>query len=328
MNTLWFIPLLVLLYLAVLTGVIVWQLGLARRLDTLQTPQNRLLGSGRTFEQTRQEQAFTITHTVEDGIERVTCTPRQRRHTTPILMAHGMWHAAWCWQPWQELFAEWGWESTAYSLPGHGKSPAQRPVWLCTLDYYLAFLRDEVQRLPVKPILMGHSMGGALIQWYIKHVADDLPAAVLAVPWTSHNAFRDSLPLFFRLDIPGCLLAALTWDARPFVRSPKRAAAALITEGARMPPEELHARLETESALVMLQHNPPYWSPPESVCTPMLVLAGEKDALVGAEPLRRSAAFYRAEYILVEDAGHNLMMEKNSRQTAEAVRGWLEENVN
>jgi pimeloyl-ACP methyl ester carboxylesterase len=239
-----------------------------------------------------------------------------------------MWHAAWCWEPWQKLFAGWGWESIAYSLPGHGKSAVQRPVWLCTLDYYLAFLKDEVQRLPNKPVLMGHSMGGALVQWHLKHIADDLPAAVLVAPWTSHNAFRDSLPLLLKLDLPGCFLAALAWNAYPFVRSPQRAAAALISEGACLSPQELHAQLGTESALVMLQHNPPHWAPPENARTPLLLLAGEKDTLVGAEPLRHSAEFYRAEYILVKEAGHNLMMEKKHHQTAETICNWLEKYVN
>ena len=40
---------------------------------------------------------------------------------------------------------------------------------------------------------------------------------------------------------------------------------------------------------------------------------------------RRSAAHYGAEYVVVEGAGHNVMMERSYRQTAEKVHNWLVE---
>jgi pimeloyl-ACP methyl ester carboxylesterase len=110
----------------------------------------------------KETEPFHVQHSVENGIERVVYTPVERRFETPILMQHGMWHGAWCWQQWQELFAGWGWESYAFSLPGHAGSPTQRPVYFCTLTYYLKFLKAEVARLPRKPVLMGHSMGGEI----------------------------------------------------------------------------------------------------------------------------------------------------------------------
>ena len=142
-------------------------------------------------EQVETMPPYTIQYSVENGIERIRYLPARRRRLPPILMVHGMWHGAWCWQPWQELLAEWGWESHAFSLPGHGMSPAQRPVYFCTLDYYLGFLKAEVAWMERKPILIGHSMGGALVQWYLKYLGDDLPAAVLAAPWNVRGNFSD-----------------------------------------------------------------------------------------------------------------------------------------
>ena len=91
--------------------------------------------AGITFRETKDADGLRISHTIEDGIERVTYVPKQRRFETPILMQHGLWHGAWCWRQWQELFAQWGWRSCAFSLPGHGGSPLQRPIAECTLDY-------------------------------------------------------------------------------------------------------------------------------------------------------------------------------------------------
>jgi len=313
----------VFLYLLIQSGFVIWQLFSARDMHRLKTPQNKLVGTGKTFEEVQEAESYSVAHTVIDGIERIVYAPKQRLHEAPILMAHGMWHGAWCWEAWQKLFTEWGWESIAYSLPGHAQSPVQRPVWLCTYDYYLAFVRDEVKRLPRKPILMGHSMGGGLCQWYLRHIGDDLPAIVLVAPWTSHNMMADSGPLVLKLDPLVAILVSLAWNARPYVRSPRIAARALITDGALLSPEELFARLGTESALVMMQHNPPFWHPTENVKTPMLLLAAEKDAVIGVEPLRRSAAHYNATYVVIPNAGHNLMMEKSYQETAQQINDWL-----
>lgn len=275
-------------------------------------------------DETRQTDAFYVHHTLESGIERIVYSPKQRRFDTPILMQHGMWHGAWCWRYWQELLAIWGWESHAYSLPGHAGSPIQRPIPFCTLGYYLRFLQAEVERLPDKPVLMGHSMGGALTQWYLKYAGDDLPAAVLVAPWVSHSSFADGLARFLRLDPVGVLLATLSGSATPYIRSPEQAAKKLISAGSVYTPEELHTRLGPESALVMMQHNPPFWFPAKRVKTPMLWLAGELDAVIGVAAERRSASHYGADFALARQAAHNLMMEHNYRQTAEIIHRWLE----
>ncbi len=271
---------------------------------------------------TQETNVFSIQHSINNGIERVTYLPKHRRFQTPILMQHGMWHGAWCWQQWQELFAAWGWESHAISLPGHAGSPTQRPVYFCTLDYYLRFLKAEVERLPRKPILMGHSMGGALVQWYFKYVGDELPAAVLVAPWDLQSNLG-GFTRWLKLDPVGVLLMALTASAQPFIRTPKHAAQKLISPEAIYTPEALHARLSPESSWVMLQHNPPFWHPAKQVKAPLLWLAGECDAVIGVEDERRSADCYQADFIVVPKAAHNLMMEHNYRETAETIHAWL-----
>ena len=101
------------------------------------------------------------------------------------------------------------------------------------------------------------------------------------------------------------------------------AANALITKDAILSPEELFAHLGTESALVTLQHNPPFWHPAEDVKTPMLILAGEKDAVVPVEGLSESAKHYHADFVVIPEAGHNLMMEKSYKETAQEINDWL-----
>ncbi len=273
--------------------------------------------------------AYTVSHTVRDGIERVVYTPDERRFATPLVLQHGMWHGAWCWQPWQALLAEWGWESHAHSLPGHGRSPEQRPIRWCTLQYYYEFLNDEILRQERPPVLIGHSMGGALTQWYLKY-GRSLPAAVLVAPWTSHDMMTRTLgEVQWNLDPLGWLLCLATLSATPMVRNPQSAAACFITEGAILSPNELHARLGPESLLVLMQYTPPFWRPasPEAIATPLLWIAGEADAVLPERVERRSATYYGAEYHVVKGAGHDLMLERSYTETARMIHDWLAERV-
>lgn len=310
-------------YLAYQQAWAIAQVAQADVQHTLATHHNR--GQAwRAYEAVSETAAYTVRHTVEGGIERVVYTPKQRRFETPIVLQHGMWHGAWCWADWQALLAAWGWESHAHSLPGHAGSPVQRPIARCTLDYYLAFLRDEILRQPRRPILIGHSMGGALAQWYFKYVGDDLPAAVLVGPWVSHQMLTvENFLRLQRLQPTFALEAFGSWDATPLVNTPERAARAFLSPHARITPETLHAQLGPESLLVLYQHNPPFWYPPSSVRTPLLWIAGGADALL-PEPLqRRSAAYYHADYVVVPGAGHDIMLEDTYRETARAIHEWL-----
>lgn len=264
---------------------------------------------------------YRITQTIEDGIERIVYTPSNRKYETPILMQHGMWHAAWCWEPWQKLFASWGWESHAYSLPGHGRSLRRRTVRWCTLGYYDRFLDAEVKRLPWPPVLMGHSMGGALVQRHLKR-NDDLPAAVLVASWPSRSTLPPTIRVLKRHPW-NALRAFATLSEAPAVRTPRLVRDLFISEGALISPEELLARLGPESLLIVFQHMPPFWRPPVRLKTPLLWLGGTRDNLNDESFHRSSAADYGADYIAVEGANHHLMWEKSSPQTAEAIHHWL-----
>lgn len=265
---------------------------------------------------------YDVMHTVEGRIERIVYKPKSPKYKTPIVLQHGMWHGAWCWETWQKALAERGWESHAHSLPGHGQSLVQRPIRWCTLGYYLKFLRAEIERLPRKPVLMGHSMGGALTQWYLKKVADDLPAAVLVAAWNSHEMQSATINASVR-DPVGFVRTVFSLTSTPMLRTPRVAADMLISKNAIYPPEELHPKLGPESLWVLLQYNPLMWRPKENPNTPLLWMIPDADNAVLPGTQTRSAAFYGADTIHVPGAGHNLMMESNHEDLANQIHEWL-----
>lgn len=265
---------------------------------------------------------YTVHEEMNDGIERITYRPNEPKFKTPIVFQHGAWHGAWCWKWWQELFADWGWVSHAHSLPAHGGSDAKPNIRFCTYQIYLRTLQKEVERAGAPPIVIGHSMGGMVTQWYLKHVGD-LPSAVLVASMPQYEqAFR-----YLRTDPVGSFLSLLALHAKPIMRTPEIAAKALISEGALMSAEDLHTKLDPESLLLSLQVNRLVWQPRPKPDTRMLVVAAENDAVFSVAEEQHLAEFYGADYKLFENTAHNMMMERTYQDSARFIHDWLSERV-
>jgi len=269
----------------------------------------------------RPATAYTIRRTVSDGIERVVFEPEERRFTTPLLFVHGMWHGAWCWEEWQALFAEWGWQSTAFSLPGHGGSPPQRPLRWCNMSYYLEHVHEQAELLHSPPVLVGHSMGAALGQWYLARIGD-LPAMCWLAPWYAREMIS-AVANQFRVNFRGALASILTLSTTPCVQTSEAVAKMFFAPDSEQDMEAFQRRLGPESLLVLLEHCPPFWRPRIEHHTPLLWISGEKDVLIDEEKSRRSAGEYGADYLSVPNAGHNLMMERSGKDSARSIHEWL-----
>ena len=99
-------------------------------------------------------------------------------HPVPLLFVHGALHAAWCWdEHFLDFFADKGYRSLAVSLRGHGKSPAPKPMQFCSIADYVHDVDSVAKSLPKPPVVVGHSMGGIVVQKYLE--SHDTPAAVL-----------------------------------------------------------------------------------------------------------------------------------------------------
>jgi len=262
--------------------------------------------------------AYSIENTMVDGIEVITYRPNQPKFKTPLVFQHGAWHGAWCWKYWQELFAEWGWVSHAHSLPSHGKSAHKPPIRLCTMGLYRDTLKAQVDRCERPPVVIGHSMGGMITQWYLQKYGE-LPAVVLLA----------SIPLYeypwryLKLDPLRMLRASLTFSGSPFVDTPAQVKKMFLTEGALMSAEDLHKRMDSESLLVTLSLNPLVWHPRNDVKTPTLVMAAEKDGLFPVAEEKALAEFYHGDFYVIPDTAHNAMIERSYQESANYLHDWL-----
>jgi non-heme chloroperoxidase len=88
---------------------------------------------------------------------------------TPVVFIHGLWLHATSWQPWIEKFTEAGYDPIAPEWPGGAATVAEaRATPGAVAPYGVAAVADHYAKiiagLPEKPVVIGHSFGGLLVQ--------------------------------------------------------------------------------------------------------------------------------------------------------------------
>lgn len=114
-----------------------------------------------------------------------TPTPAKPPASHTVVFIHGMYMTPQCWADWERLFQERGYQTLAPAWPGHDAAVAtQRQASVSaergalTLDQILTSYRTILAGLPEKPILIGHSMGGLVVQLLL---AEGLGVAGIAI---------------------------------------------------------------------------------------------------------------------------------------------------
>jgi len=102
---------------------------------------------------------------------------------TPIVFVHGLWLHAESWKPWIEFFRQNGYEATAASWPGDAETTeATRRNAEAVAGYGVTEIADHIakqlKKFDKKPIAIGHSFGGLLVQ---NLLGRNLAAAAIAI---------------------------------------------------------------------------------------------------------------------------------------------------
>ena len=246
-----------------------------------------------------------------------------RRH--PLLFVHGAWHGAWCWD---EHFLDWfaarGWECHALDLRGHGETPADPSLRRQRIKHYVDDLSSAVDRLDRPPVVVGHSMGGLVVQRFSEG-REDIPACVLLAPVPIGGVWRATFRVATRHPVR-FLQTHLTWRLWPIVATPDLARDVFFTED--MPDgdvERFHGLLQDESYLAYLDMLVGTRPRPALIPAPVLVVVAERDRLFSVGSLTRTARAYGSEPVVIPGAGHDLMLDPRWEQAAVAISSWLED---
>jgi len=123
----------------------------------------------------------------------------------PIVFIHGLWLHSSSWQPWMQFFVRHGYECSNPDWPGDGVTVEQsRSNGMAIANHSIKQVADDyakkISALSSKPILIGHSFGGLMVQILLDRglaaagIAID-PAPIKGVWQLPLSALRASLPV-------------------------------------------------------------------------------------------------------------------------------------
>lgn len=253
-------------------------------------------------------------------IERRAQHPRLQ---TPVLFIHGAYAGAWCWdEHFLDYFAERGISVRAVSLRGHGRSEGRHWLHSAGIADYVEDVRRTIEGFERPPVLIGHSMGGMVVQKYLERYA--APAAVLMGSVPPSGLALPTLQLM--LGDPWLFMQiSLAHSISPQAVDFKAARRAIFSDD--IPDAELEPFIdkfqnESQRAIwdMTMGELPQRW---RMRLPPLLVLGGEHDALFSPAAVRQTAAAYGVPACIFPDMAHAMMLERGWQGVADHVIEWL-----
>jgi pimeloyl-ACP methyl ester carboxylesterase len=258
-------------------------------------------------------------------LEVITRRPPSEPRPTPLLFVHGAWHGAWCWDVhFLPYFAQQGYVCHALSLRGHGGSQNNKSLRFTRIGDYVDDVAQVANTLERPPVVVGHSMGGFVVQKYLeKH---DAPGGVLlasapptgTIPALLRYAGRHPLTL---------LKDTLTLSLRYSVATPELVRDAFFS--AEMPPEKVRAyseRMQDDSfTVIAFDAAALHLVKPQQIKAPILVLGAERDTIFTNDEMEATARAYHTTAEILPNMAHDMMLEAGWQGVADRIVGWLGE---
>lgn len=123
-----------------------------------------------------------------------------------IVFIHGMFMTPTCWDTWVTFYKAQGYQCITPGWPGRDKfvktlvkSHPDPKVGQLTLDNILAYYTGVIKKLPQKPIVIGHSMGGLIVQLLLQR---DLVSAGIAISSAPPLGVLSVKPSFVKSALP------------------------------------------------------------------------------------------------------------------------------
>ena len=267
----------------------------------------------------------------QPALEVVTRTPARLKHKTPLLFIHGAFTGAWCWEEhFLSFFAEAGYAAHALSLSGHGSSRGREKLDTLSIADYVDDVREVVEQLPTPPILIGHSMGGFIVQKYLEQYA--APAAVLMCTVPPQGMMGVAFNALFTRP---ALLNNLNDMMAGGKASYESLREALFAQEVTL--DDLKrfyhlAQPESHRAIwdMTLFNLPSASRIVENLASiaarpRLLVIGAEHDHLMPASTAQMTARTYGVEAETFPGMGHGLMLERDWRIVAARILAWMAE---
>jgi pimeloyl-ACP methyl ester carboxylesterase len=260
---------------------------------------------------------------IEHRLETIVRRPIGRQQPHPLLFVHGAYAGAWCWdEHFLPYFAARGFDCHALSLRGHAGSASADLLDRAGLDDYVADVDAVARQLDTLPVVIGHSMGGAVAERYVAaHAAAGL---VLLASVPPYGLLGNVTELCWRA--PDLLAQlALVQSGHGHLANLHRLRAALFASD--MPLERAigyFARMQRESQRALLELSGCQSGVRTTNALPLAVIGGQEDGLFLPQATRWTARVRGVRAAILPGLGHTLMLDCRWRTAAEHILDWLE----
>lgn len=259
--------------------------------------------------------------TLVDGIELLSCLPGGKTFRQPLLFIHGAFAGAWMWRDtFMPFFAAAGHPCHALSLRGHGASLGRERIhWHSIADYV-----DDVAAIAAwlgeTPALIGHSMGGFIVQKFLER--HDAPAAALLCSVPPQGLLAAQFHLLLQKPQLFAEINRIMAGNGTDTGTVREALFAGEVDEAVLEDWLGKLQLESHRALWdMSMFNLPRLHGMHR--PPMLIAGAERDILVPAFLVQSTARTYGLPCHIFHGMGHALTHEKDWPLAAALLRDWL-----
>jgi pimeloyl-ACP methyl ester carboxylesterase len=228
-----------------------------------------------------------------------------------IVFVHGMAHGAWCWEEhFIPFFEKLGYNCVAFDLPGHEVQGSTRRISY-SLGEYVEALSSVVANLETPPIIIGHSMGGMILQHFLKTGICNKAILMSSVP--PSGVLQASLRVLTKY--PGVIPYLISRDlAGAFTRFPQLILNDPALANRYAPKMCAESFLAYLGLMLPLKHRSN---------VPLLVVGGSADGLITVQEFADTAKHYNAQLEIIEGGSHDLMLDKDFEKTAEGIARWI-----
>jgi non-heme chloroperoxidase len=241
----------------------------------------------------------------------------------PLLFIHGAYTAAWCWEEhFLPFFAAAGYPAYALSLSGHGASPGRKHLDSFSIADYVKDVATVIATLPASPVLIGHSMGGFVVQKYLED--NEAPGAVLMCAVPPQGLMSAAMGMMFSK--PGMMkdLNSLMSGGKASLETLREALFAQPVSLDDLKRYYKGSQSESHRAIWDMS----LFGMPRTgriKRTPLLVQGAEFDHLIPASLVEMTARSYDVEANIFSGMGHGLMLERDWKKPAQQILDWLGE---